>query len=78
MYLVNLKVRVLNTILYFVAFVMSCALKQVHCTVWGKGYFRAVEGGGRALCPTEALNSLVARLDVSCCVSENILSNSSY
>jgi len=52
-----------------------CSLKQVHCTVWRKGDFRDVEGDGGALCPAEALNSLVARLDVSCYISENVLSN---
>lgn len=34
-----------------------------------------MEGGGGALCPAEALNSLVARLDVSCYISEYVLSN---
>lgn len=34
-----------------------------------------MEGGEGALCPAEALNSLVARLDVSCYICENVLSN---
>lgn len=41
----------------------------MNCTVWGKGDFRGVEGGGKALCSIEASNSLVARLDVSYYIS---------
>lgn len=44
-----------------------------------KEIFRDVDGDGGALCPVEALHSLIARLDVSCYnTSENVLSNYSY